>query len=213
MRAFVAHAEAIYAAPLPRYVINAFDRYLACGDFSRSYRALPLRCVPPRRPRRVLVQRLRRVPELRRPAHVHEAACIPDRVLPNVPVRQWVLSIPFDLRALAATKPDVCTAIGRTFAQVGQRHVHRPRHRDERHRRGIGQRDQVRDHRRRSGDLPPDRHVFRDVERLEVDPWMDEDRPARASLAQGRGDRLGARALLGDDLRHVAEVEARVGRS
>lgn len=25
---------ATYAAPLPRYVVNAFERYLACGDFS-----------------------------------------------------------------------------------------------------------------------------------------------------------------------------------
>ena len=33
---FVAHTEATYAAPLPRYVVDAFDRYLACGDFSRG---------------------------------------------------------------------------------------------------------------------------------------------------------------------------------
>jgi len=30
---FVAHTEATYAAPLPRYVTDAFERYLACGDF------------------------------------------------------------------------------------------------------------------------------------------------------------------------------------
>lgn len=34
---FVAHTEATYAAPLPRYVVNAFERYLACGDFSRGF--------------------------------------------------------------------------------------------------------------------------------------------------------------------------------
>jgi len=30
-----------------------------------------------------------------------------DRVLPNAPIRQWVLSLPFELRGLAAMKPDV----------------------------------------------------------------------------------------------------------
>jgi hypothetical protein len=33
---FVAHTEATYAAPLLRYVTDAFERYLACGDFSRG---------------------------------------------------------------------------------------------------------------------------------------------------------------------------------
>lgn len=47
----------------------------------------------------------------------NEAACITDRMLPNVPVRQWVLSVPFDLCALVAAKPDVRTAVGRIFAE------------------------------------------------------------------------------------------------
>ena len=34
---FVEHTEATYAAPLPRYVTDAFERYLACGDFSRGF--------------------------------------------------------------------------------------------------------------------------------------------------------------------------------
>jgi hypothetical protein len=32
-------------------------------------------------------------------------------------VRQWVLSLLFELRGLAATKPDVLTALGRIFAE------------------------------------------------------------------------------------------------
>jgi hypothetical protein len=34
---FVAHTEATYAAPLPRYVTDSFERYLACGDFSQGF--------------------------------------------------------------------------------------------------------------------------------------------------------------------------------
>jgi hypothetical protein len=46
-----------------------------------------------------------------------EAATITDRIVPSVPVRQWVMSLPFELRALAALKPDVLTALGRIFAE------------------------------------------------------------------------------------------------
>ena len=34
---FVAHPEAPRAAPLPRYVEDAFERYLACGDLRRPF--------------------------------------------------------------------------------------------------------------------------------------------------------------------------------
>jgi hypothetical protein len=46
-----------------------------------------------------------------------EAAHVVDRVLPNVPVRQWVLSLPWELRAAAAMKPGVIGAMDRIFAQ------------------------------------------------------------------------------------------------
>jgi hypothetical protein len=41
------------------------------------------------------------------------AAAIVDRVLPDVPVRQYVLTLPYELRKLAAFKADVLTAMGR----------------------------------------------------------------------------------------------------
>lgn len=45
------------------------------------------------------------------------AAHVVDRVLPAVPVRQWVLALPFELRRLAAFRAGVATAIGRIFIQ------------------------------------------------------------------------------------------------
>ena len=47
----------------------------------------------------------------------NEAAHLIDRVLPNVPVRQWVLSLPFELRRLAAFRADVLTVLSRAFVE------------------------------------------------------------------------------------------------
>jgi hypothetical protein len=47
----------------------------------------------------------------------NEALQLVDRVLPNVPVRQWVLSLPWELRGLAATRPRVLGAMDRIFAE------------------------------------------------------------------------------------------------
>jgi hypothetical protein len=46
------------------------------------------------------------------------AAHLVGRVLPSVPVRQWVLSLPFELRRTAAFRADVATALGRIFIEV-----------------------------------------------------------------------------------------------
>jgi hypothetical protein len=46
------------------------------------------------------------------------AAHLVDRVVPDVPVRQFVLSLPFELRALAAFKPDVLRAMASLFVDA-----------------------------------------------------------------------------------------------
>jgi hypothetical protein len=45
------------------------------------------------------------------------AAFLVDRVLPDVPVRQYVLTMPYELRRLVAFKADVLTAIARIFVE------------------------------------------------------------------------------------------------
>ena len=114
---FVAHTEATYAAPLPRYVTDAFERYLACADFSRGF----VRCHCDGCGHDVLVsfscKQRGLCPSCGTRRMCDEAANITDRILPSAPVRQWVMSLPFELRGLAATKPDVLTALGRIFAE------------------------------------------------------------------------------------------------
>jgi hypothetical protein len=114
---FIAHTEATYAAPLPRYVTDALERYLACADFSRGF----VRCHCDACHHDVLVpfscKQRGLCPSCGARRMCDEAATITDRLLPNAPARQWVLSPPFELRGLAATKPDVLTAMGRIFAE------------------------------------------------------------------------------------------------
>ena len=45
------------------------------------------------------------------------AAHLTDHVVPEVPLRQWVFSGPFELRLLLARDPRALTAVGRIFVQ------------------------------------------------------------------------------------------------
>ncbi|XYI00720.1 hypothetical protein ACMHYB_13560 [Sorangium sp. So ce1128] len=45
------------------------------------------------------------------------AAHLVDHVLPDVPVRQWVRTMPFAVRRLLALRPDALTAAGRIFVE------------------------------------------------------------------------------------------------
>ena len=51
-----------------------------------------------------------------------QAAHLVDCILPEAPLRQYVLSFPFELSALAATKPDVLTALCRLHAEALAHH-------------------------------------------------------------------------------------------
>jgi hypothetical protein len=42
-------------------------------------------------------------------------AALVDRVLPNVPARQWVLSLPWELRLVCVRHAELMTAVVRTF--------------------------------------------------------------------------------------------------
>ena len=117
----VAHTESTYAAPLPRYVKDAFERSLACGDVSRGF----ARCHCDTCRHDVLVafscKQRGLCPSCGARRMCDVAANVTDAIFPSAPVRQWVLSLPFELRGLAATQPDVLTALGRIFAEEALR--------------------------------------------------------------------------------------------
>jgi hypothetical protein len=98
-------------------VKDAFERYPACGDFSRGF----VRCHGGACCHDVLVafgcKQRGLCPSCGARRMCDVAANVTDAIFPSAPVRQWVLSLPFELRGLAATKPDVLTALGRIFAE------------------------------------------------------------------------------------------------
>ncbi len=58
------------------------------------------------------------------------AAHLVDHVLPDVPVRQWVLTAPHEVRSALALRPDALTAQGRIFVEEiarWQKHAARTR--------------------------------------------------------------------------------------
>jgi len=114
---FLAHTERMYAAPLPRYGVDAFEHHLACGDVAAGF----LRCHCEGCGHDVLVafscKHRGLCPSCGTRRMCNEAVQLVDHVLPNVPVRQWGLSLPWELRGLAAMKPGVVGAMDRIFAE------------------------------------------------------------------------------------------------
>jgi hypothetical protein len=115
---FRAQTQRLYRRPLPRYVIQEFEKYLACGDLARGHvkvvcgrcgleRVVPFSCkcrglCPSCAGRRM----------------ADSAARLVDSVLPDLPYRQWVLTLPFELRLLVAARADVLRHIVRIFVQT-----------------------------------------------------------------------------------------------
>ena len=51
------------------------------------------------------------------------AAHLVDHVIPHVPVRQWVLSLPIPLRVLLAAQPELVTPVLQVVQRVIARHL------------------------------------------------------------------------------------------
>jgi hypothetical protein len=118
LESFIAYARANYDGGLPRYVEQEFRAYLKCGDFSEGFSRV--RCDACGHDLLVAFSCHGRsiCPSCCGRRMANTAAFLVDRVLPDVPVRQYVLSLPYELRRLAAFKPDVLTALARIFVKA-----------------------------------------------------------------------------------------------
>jgi hypothetical protein len=95
LETFLSHARETYCAPLPRYVERELRGYLRCGVFAHGF----TRCHCDTCGRDLLVAFACKgralCPSCAGRRMANTAAHLVDRVLPDVPVRQFVLSLPY----------------------------------------------------------------------------------------------------------------------
>jgi hypothetical protein len=109
------HARETYAGPLPKYVVDEFRGYLACGDFSRGFAHVTCTSCGDEMAVSFSCKLRGLCPSCAGRRMAGSAAHLVDRVLPSAPVRQYVLAFPYELSGLAATRPDVLAALSRIF--------------------------------------------------------------------------------------------------
>ena len=99
--------EALDAAGrmLPSHVRREFEEFLKCGRLEFGF--LRVRCEGCRAEKLVAFSCKRRgfCPSCGARRMAESAALLVDEVLPQVPMRQWVLSVPYPLRFLFAREP------------------------------------------------------------------------------------------------------------
>ncbi|MBK9685634.1 transposase zinc-binding domain-containing protein [Ottowia sp.] len=91
---FIAHTEASTDAELPRFIKDEFDAFLECGILAHGF--LRLRCGECGHDKLLAFSCKRRgfCPSCGARRMSQTAAHLVDHVIPHVPVRQWVLSLP-----------------------------------------------------------------------------------------------------------------------
>ena len=104
--AFKVHLAAQGTA-LPGYVEQEFEDYLKCGRLEHGF--LRVRCDSCHAEHLVAFSCKRRgfCPSCGARRMAESAALLVDEVLPEQPLRQWVLSFPYPLRFLFASRPAV----------------------------------------------------------------------------------------------------------
>jgi len=92
---------------LPGYVQREFDDYFKCGRLEHGF--LRVRCESCHAEHLVAFSCKRRgfCPSCGARRMAESAALLVDEVLPRQPMRQWVLSFPFQLRFLFASRPEI----------------------------------------------------------------------------------------------------------
>ena len=108
---FFAQAEDAAGADLPRFVKDEFDAFLECGILAHGF--LRLHCGDCGHDKLVAFSCKRRsfCPLCGARHTAQTAAPLVDHVIPHVPVRQWVLSLPIPLRLLLAAQPKQVTPV------------------------------------------------------------------------------------------------------
>ncbi|MES9875285.1 MAG: IS91 family transposase, partial [Candidatus Sedimenticola sp. 6PFRAG7] len=98
---------AMQGKPLPLHVEQEFDDYLKCGRLEHGF--LRVQCSECHHEHLVAFSCKRRgfCPSCGASRMAESAALLVDEVLPEQPMRQWVMSFPYQLRFLFAIRPEI----------------------------------------------------------------------------------------------------------
>jgi hypothetical protein len=120
---FFAHTEASAGAELPRIIKDEFDAFLECGILAHGF--LRLRCAECGHDKLLAFSCKQRwfCPSCGARRMSQTAAHLIEHVIPHVPVRQWVLSLPITLRVLLAAQPQLVTPVLQVVQRVITRHL------------------------------------------------------------------------------------------
>ena len=117
LETFLATVREERGKSLPRYVEEELRRYLRCGILAYGF----LRVVCSKCRQEIVVAYSCKCrgtcPSCSARRMCDAAAHLVDHVLPDVPVRQWVLTAPHEVRRVLARCPDALTAQGRIFVE------------------------------------------------------------------------------------------------
>ena len=108
---------------VPRFVAEEFQAFLACGWLAGGFARF--RCVGCQAERLVAFSCKGRgfCPSCGGRRMTERAAHLVDHVIPDVPVRQWVLTLPHRIRYLLAWRHDLCRAVVRVLLREVHRHL------------------------------------------------------------------------------------------
>jgi len=108
---FLAQVETETGSGLPDFVKAEFGDFLECGVLAHGF--LRLRCTDCAHEKLVAFSCKRRgfCPSCGARRMAQTAAHLVEHVIPQVPVRQWVLSFPIPLRFLFASHPDLLSSV------------------------------------------------------------------------------------------------------
>jgi hypothetical protein len=111
LETLLAQVEAQTGSGLPQFIQDEFEAYLQCGILAHGF--LRVRCAECAHEKLVAFSCKRRgfCPSCGARRMAETAAYLVDRVIPRVPVRQWVLSFPIPLRIVLAAHPEVLTPL------------------------------------------------------------------------------------------------------
>ena len=111
---------------LPAYVTKEFEEYLKCGRLEHGF--LRVRCESCHDEKLVAFSCKKRgfCPSCGARRMTDSAALLVDEILPHQPMRQWVLSVPFPLRFLFASNPNVMSrALGIVYRAIATHLAHK----------------------------------------------------------------------------------------